>query len=239
MTDAPGVLSSIGSFAEIEDSILGVSGARAETAHYDRMGRVYDLVCGTRAYNRLVWGTTPSRSRSFASHVFASRAAGPHVEVGCGGLLFTSHVYDEDRGRACILADPSIAMLRMARGRLTKRHGRVPPHVVLLRADGFHLPLPDGFATTVLSMHVLHVLEAREAFLRALARLAAPAGSTIGFTSLVHTGGFRDRLVSALHRAGELSSPMTASRVDALARRTLPGAVSAEQAGEMRFVVAG
>ena len=111
------------------------------------------------------------------------------------------------------------------------------PQSVLLRADGFNLPLPRGFATTVLSMHVVHVLEAREEFLRALARLAAPSGSTIGFTSLVHTGGFRDRLVSTLHRAGELASPITAAELDDLVRSALPGENLATQAGEMRFVV--
>src|SRR3954463_10267653 len=119
MPNAIDALSSL-PLSEAERSIFALEGAAVEPAHYDRMGRLYDIACGTRTYNRLVWGTTPEASRAFASSIFASNARGPHVEVGCGGLLFTSHLYDDDRGRECVLIDPSIAMLRIARARLER-----------------------------------------------------------------------------------------------------------------------
>jgi SAM-dependent methyltransferase len=232
MTDLP---SSLG-LRPIDDSIFAADETSPTPAHYDRMGGLYDAVCGTEAYNRLVWGTTPDRSRAFATRIFEARAEGAHVELGCGGLLFTSHLYDEDRGRTCVLTDPSVAMLRMARRRLRKRHGRVPSHVVLVRADGFRLPLPAGFATTVLSMHVLHVLDDRAAFLRALERLASPERSTIGFSSLVRTGHSRDLFLATLHHAGELSVPLTSDELNDLARTTLSGEIDVEARGSMRFV---
>jgi SAM-dependent methyltransferase len=238
LINATDTLAAFGHFAEIDEAIFALDGRVAEPTHYDRMGAIYDRVCGTRLYNYVVWGTTPTRSRSFASRVFESRARGPHVEVGCGGLLFTSHVYDVDRGRPCILTDPSVSMLRIARERLRRRHGRVPDHVALVRADGFALPLPAGFAATVLSMHVLHVLEERAAFLEALSSLAAPEASTVGLTSLVHTRTFRDRFISALHRAGELASPLTADDLGRIARRSLTGTIDIERHGEMSFVTA-
>ena len=220
---------------EIDDAIFAVDAGAAVPTHYDRMGALYDAVCGTAAYNFAVWGTTPDASRAFATRIFESRSTGVHVEVGCGGLLFTAHLYDEARGRVCILSDASIAMLRMARERLRRRQGEVPSHVALLRADGFSLPFPVGFATTVLSMHVLHVLERRAEFLRVLDRLASPKGATIGFSSLVRTGHFRDGFLAALHAAGELSSPLHSGEFEQLARSTFQGDVEVEARGSLRF----
>jgi SAM-dependent methyltransferase len=221
--------------AEIDDAIFAVDGKSAAPTHYDRMGSLYDSVCGTSAYNRTVWGTTPDRSRAFATRIFESQSRGPHVEVGCGGLLFTSHLYDEPRDRVCILTDPSVEMLRIARRRLRRRHGRVPPHVALLRADGFHLPLPAGFATTVLSMHVLHVLDDRVEFLRALDRLASRRRATIGFSSLVRMGSFRDGFLAALHAAGELSVPIDPSALAELSRAAFDVELMVEACGSLRF----
>ena len=235
MPNAIDALSSL-PLSEVERSIFALEGAAVEPAHYARMGRLYDIACGTRAYNRLVWGTTPEASRDFASRIFGSRASGPHVEVGCGGLLFTSHLYEDDCGRECVLIDPSIAMLRMARVRLERRHGKVPGYVTLLRGNGLQSGLPAGFATTVLSMHVLHVLDTRAAFLRALDVLAASRESTIGFSSLVYTGTFRDRFLSMLRRAGELASPITTDELEQLTRDALQGQPTIDQRGAMCFV---
>jgi len=239
MLDARALLLDVahGTVTEIEDDIFGLAPAPPH-AHYDRMGWVYDAVCGTSLYGNLVWGAPPHRSRDFAEHVFASRNAGAHVEVGCGSLLFTAPLYDRDRGRPVILVDQSLAMLRMARARLRKRIGRVPSYVALVRGDARGLPFAPAFATTVLSMHVLHVVDDRESFLKTLAALAAPRAGTIGLTSLVTTGSFRDAFLSALHRAGELSRPLGASALERLVRTSLPGSVSIERAGNMAFVSA-
>src|SRR4051812_8948588 len=206
MTDARQLLERIAiePLSAIDEDIFGSNSAAA--AHYDRMGWVYDAVCGTRAYDALVWNTTPEVSRDFARGVFGSRAEGPHVELGCGSLLFTADLYAHDRGRPCVLIDPSLAMLRMARQRLRSRTGAVPRHVVLVRGDSTRLPVSLAFAATVLSMHVLHVVADREAFIERLAALARPREATVGLTCLVRTGAWRDALLHALHRAGELAA---------------------------------
>lgn len=237
MNDARALLAMLAErpIAELEPDIFDLAPTQG-SAHYDRMGWLYDAACGTALYNRVVWGTTPDRSREFAERVFASRDAGPHVELGCGSLLFSASVYDRDRGRPVILVDQSLAMLRMARARLSARTGRVPEHVALVRGDARRLPLGRGFASTVLSMHVLHVIDDRAAFLETLASLAARSASTIGLTSLVRTGSHRDSLLALLYRAGELSRPLRAAELEMLVRQSLPGSVSIERAGSMAFV---
>ena len=116
--------------------------------------------------------------RAFATRIFESRATGPHVEIGCGSLLFSSHLYGHDRGRPVVLIDQSIEMLRRARSRLEKIAGTFPRHVALARADVRTLDFVRPVATTVLSAFVLHVLDDPVPLLRALSRVAHPTGST-------------------------------------------------------------
>jgi SAM-dependent methyltransferase len=237
MIDARAFLASLVNgctLTEIDDDIIDL--APRVVAHYDAMGWLYDAVCGTSLYNRIVWGTDPQDSRNFATRIFKSRPTGPHVELGCGALLFSAHLYDEPHDRPCILIDQSVAMLRMARDRLRARVGRVPTHVALVRADGRELPFIRGFASTVLSMHVLHVVHERAVFLQSLASLALPATSTIGLTSLVRTGSHRDALLSMLHAAGELSPPISEAQLSELVRRELPCAPTIDVVGNMAFV---
>ncbi|HEX4682524.1 MAG TPA: methyltransferase domain-containing protein [Gemmatimonadaceae bacterium] len=238
MTDARELLEriAVGPLAALDDDIFAVH--QASDAHYDRMGWLYDAVCGTRAYNALVWNTTPSISRDFARRVIDSREDGPHVELGCGSLLFTADLYARDRGRPCFLIDPSIAMLRMARRRLRSRSGAVPRHVVLVRGDSARLPVSLAFAATVLSMHVVHVVADREGFIGQLAALARPGDATVGLTSLVLTGAWRDVLLHGLHRTGELAPPLSEAELLAMLDRHLPGTLEIERSGQLALVTA-
>src|SRR5215218_6533602 len=61
-------------------------------APYDRKAAVYDRVVGTRAYNRLVWGTSTAAYREFACEALAS-GTGPMLDAGCGSAVFTAGVY--------------------------------------------------------------------------------------------------------------------------------------------------
>jgi SAM-dependent methyltransferase len=236
MTDARALLEriTVGPLTAVDDDIFAVHAGSG--AHYDRMGWVYDAVCGTRAYNALVWNTTPTASRDFARRIFDSRVEGPHVELGCGGLLFTAELYAEDRGRPCVLIDPSITMLRMARRRLRSRSGATPSHVVLVRGDSAQLPVSPGFATTVLSMHVLHVVADRESFIAQFAALARPTDATLGLTSLVQTGDWRDVLLHALHRAGELAPPIGEGELRAMLAAGVEGVIDIDRSGQLALV---
>src|SRR5438270_771880 len=139
---------------EIDREIFDLSPAIGN-AHYDRIARLYDAALGTKTYNRALWSTTPDLYRAFAARVFASRASGPHVELGCGSLLFTSHVYARDSGRPAILIDQSVEMLRRARARLERAEGTFPRHVVLARGDVRTLDVAPGFAATTFANFVL------------------------------------------------------------------------------------
>jgi SAM-dependent methyltransferase len=237
MNDARTALEQLagGTPREVEPHIFELS-PPIGPAHYDRIARIYDAALGTRAYNRILWKTTPARHRAFATSVFDSQTAGPHIELGCGSLLFTAHLYEHDRGRPVILVDQSIQMLRLARARIAGRSGKVPPHVVLARGDVRALDVTGNLATSVLAVFVLHVLDEPDALLRALDHVARPSASTIGLTSLHLAGGRGDVFLKLLHAAGELSVPRSRSTLDQLIAARIPGRAQVETDGSMAYI---
>jgi len=206
------------------------------SAHYDRIAAPYDLLLGTNAYNWALWKTTPASYRDFAMRVFESRSTGTHVEIGCGSLLFTSHVYATDRGRPAILVDQSIEMLRRGRARLENRSGRFPEHVVLARGDVRTLDFPAGTATTVLSAFVMHVLDDPIPLLRSLSGAARPSGSTIALSSIFKSGGRSNVALSALHAAGELGPPRDLLTIERMVRAEIPGELRTKIAGSVALL---
>jgi SAM-dependent methyltransferase len=205
-------------------------------AHYDRIGRIYDAALSTRVYNWLLWNSAPARYRAFATSLFESQARGAHVEIGCGSLLFTAHLYTRDRGRPVVLIDESIAMLRLARARLNRLAGGVPRHVVLVRGDGRSLGVAQGIATTALAMLVLHVVNEPDALLQTLARVSRPTASTIGVASLFQAGGRGDMFLALLHAVGELSAPRSLAAIEQLVTTEIPGRRRVETDGSLAFV---
>jgi ubiquinone/menaquinone biosynthesis C-methylase UbiE len=234
MTDARAALEELAGRMppQIERGIYELS-PLVGTAHYDRIAPLYDVVLGTNTYNWMMWKTTPAAYRAFATRVFKSRAVGTHVEIGCGSLLFTSHVYERDLGRPAILIDQSIEMLRRARARLEKAAGTFPDYVVLARGDIRTLDVPRAVATTALSAFVLHVLDDPVPLLRALARVAQPVGSTIGISSIFQSGGRSDVALAVLHAARELGPPRTLSTIEGLVRAELPGDLTLDVSGSV------
>ncbi|MEP6493303.1 MAG: methyltransferase domain-containing protein [bacterium] len=242
MTDARaalGLLTGITSPREIDDDILELSPGTPRAAHYDRIAFGYDALLGATSYNRILWKTSPQRCRAFAHDVFHARTSGTHVELGCGSLLFTSHLYAEDRGRPIVLIDQSIEMLRRARRRVRSRAGAVPSHVVLARGDVRDLRVTHAGATTVLAMHVLHVVDDASALLAALASFARPTGSTIGLSSIFLAGGRGDVFLRMLHAAGELATPRARHEIERLVGARVPGRMNVDVEGSMAFVTVG
>jgi SAM-dependent methyltransferase len=220
---------------EVDTDIFELS-APLGGAHYDRIARLYDVALSTNLYNRVMWKSSPARYRAFAASVFESRSTGLHVELGCGSLLFTSQLYDQNRGRPVILIDQSIEMLRLARARLARRTGEVPPHVLLARGDVRRLGVAAGQATTVLSMFVLHVVDEPQPLLLTLDDVARSTESTVGLTSLFLSGGRGDSFLRLLHRAGELSVPRSRAAIEALVAETISGQASVETDGSVSFI---
>ena len=117
MTDARAVLATFATGfqpREIDDDILDLTTSPTR-AHYDLTARAYDMFVGLTVWHRALWRTTPAAFRAFAASIYDARSEGPHVELGCGSLLFTADLYDADRGRPVILIDQSIEMLRLTR----------------------------------------------------------------------------------------------------------------------------
>jgi SAM-dependent methyltransferase len=238
MTDARAFLHSLATDVtprEIDRDIFDVT-ATPPRAHYDLTAPAYDVLVGSATWHRLLWKTSPNAFRAFAERVYHSRADGAHAEVGCGSLLFTAQLYGGDRGRAVVLIDQSLQMLRIARRRLTKHFGRVPEHVVLVRADGRDLRLRGGWASTLIAMHVLHVVREREALLRTVRALMRAQGSTVGLTSIFLAGGRGDVFVRVFAALGELSPGLTRSELDALLAAQLGGDIHVDVEGSMAFV---
>jgi SAM-dependent methyltransferase len=202
-------------------------------AHYDRIASLYDAVLGTNVYNLALWKTTPETYRAFATRVFEQRPTGTHVEIGCGSLLFTSHVYERDRGRPAILIDQSIEMLRRARSRLDEAPGGFPKHVVLARGDIRTLDFPRGTATTVLSAFVMHVLDDSIPLLRALSRVARPTDSTVAVSSIFKSGGRSNLALALLHAAGELGPPRTLETIETMIRAEIAGVLTTKIVGSV------
>ena len=221
--------------AEIDRDIFELSPI-VGSAHYDRIAPMYDALLGTNSYNRVMWRTTPATYRAFATRIFESHASGTHVEIGCGSLLFTSHLYERDRGRPSILIDQSIEMLRRARARLEQGAGTLPRHVVLARGDVRSLEFPRPFATTALSAFVLHVLDDPVPLLRALSRVARPTDSTIGVSSIFKSGGRSNVALAVLHAARELGPPRTLASLETMMRAEVPGALRVDIDGSVALM---
>lgn len=236
MTDARAALELLAgrSLATIENDITELT--PVPEAHYDRIGRVYDPLIRTRAYNRIVWRSSPAEYRAFAERVFDSRQSGPHIELGCGGLAFTAHLYREDRGRPIILIDQSLVMLRIALARLIDREGRLPPHIVLARGDARELRASAGIGSTVLAMLVLHVLDDGPGFLSTLNALADPQHATIGVASIFRGGSRRGDAWLRLFEATHELTGRSLSEIEQMMSKAIPGMLRTDTSGSMAFL---
>jgi SAM-dependent methyltransferase len=137
-----------------------------------------------------------------------------------------------------VLLDHSLGMLRAARGRLEElARDRTGP-LVLLQADLQDLPFREGTFETILSMGVLHLFPDPEAVLAGLGRVLAPGGKLF-LSSLVLGRRWGNGYLRVLHLGGEVGPPRSASQVEAMVRRHVPGVMRLRQKGNMVFVEAG
>jgi SAM-dependent methyltransferase len=221
---------------QVEDGIYSVLPVDAGPHPYDSWAALYDLVVGSRPYNRLVWGCSPREYGRFAEQAVRS-ADGCFLEAGCGSLVFAAGAYARAE-RPLILMDQSLGMLRRARQRLIEEAGRVPGHVALLQADLRAVPFRPAAFRTILSLNVLHLVPDVPAMLRPLARCLAPGGGFYA-TSLVLSGSRRDRAMRFYHRTGEFAPPRTPAEFADTLEQALDAAPAVRVAGSMAFAVAG
>ena len=220
-----GVIEEGRAIRELGDGIYSVLADEPHAHLYDRRAAVYDLVVGTRIYNRLLWGSSPRVYAEFARRAFSSQQSGMILDAPCGSMLFSLPAYLECE-RHIVAFDQSLAMLRRARERLSRAKGFVPENVLLLQADLGDLPFKAHAFQTVLCMNVLHLFEDAASLLPKLDALLADGGS-LCLTSLVKSGRFvGDRYLDLLHASGEFVRPRGGEELRLLLNRTLRGGVS-------------
>jgi SAM-dependent methyltransferase len=197
-------------FRPASDRVWSVLPNDGRRERYDPRAAGYDLVVGSRLYNRLLWGSSPRGYSAFAERAILS-GSGPLLDAGCGSLVFTAGVYAQ-ASRPLVLVDRSIGMLRAARARLDRAVGDRSERVVFVHGDLRTLPFRGRAFSTVVCMGMLHLFDDVREPVSALTRLAT-GEAKLFLTSLVaetwigngilrfYTPGARSP-----HRAHEISS---------------------------------
>ena len=218
----------------VDDGIYSVLPEVLHNHLYDRRAAVYDLVVGTRLYNRIMWGTSPLDYIAFARQAVASHLTGRMLDAGCGSLLFTAEAYLECN-RPVIGFDQSLRMLRHARRRLIELAGSIPERILLLQADLDDLPFRPASFGTILCLNVLHQIEDAAKLIPNLNALLT-SGGNLYLTSLVLNSRFiGDRYLGVLHRTGEFVRPRSSVELEKLLSDSLSGTVIYQTKGNMAY----
>ena len=211
--------------------------AESGPAPYDRHAMLYDTVLRWSIYHRLAWGASTRAYHRFGSAALAAAGDGYFAEVGCGSLLFTSPLYARARPQASVLIDRSIEMLRCAVKRLTVDRNEMPRNVVLLHADAGQLPTRSGVFSSILGLNLLHVQCDRAALIAECHRTLVPGQGRLFVSSLVRSGRWSDAYLSALHRTGEFSVPMTREELGEALAASWGRIESSRMEGNMAYIV--
>jgi len=137
------------------------------------------------------------------------------LDVGCGSLVFTARAYAESDNRSVVLLDRSLGMLKRARERLTKLHGRTPDNVLFIQGDVFDLPFADDTFGSVMSHGLLHMFDRKKDILSELERVKDVNGS-ISVTSLVSNMGVGRKYLALLEKSGQTAKNMTSDSLNTI-----------------------
>ena len=221
----------------VEEGIYSVLPEGPHIHLYDRRGAMYDLVVGTRLYNRVMWGALLRDYVTFARQAIASYPAGMMLDAGCGSLLFTAQAYVDCR-RPIFAFDQSLHMLRRARSRLLKLAGYVPEHIFLLQADLSDPPFRPASFHTALCMNVLHHFADAGSLITGLKKLLVDGG-LLHLTSLVKGNRLiGDNFLNSLYRWGDFVHPRTELELENLLTGSFGQSVSYRIQGNMAYATA-
>lgn len=200
-------------------------------APYDRRAAAYDRMVRSRAYNRLLWSTSPRDYEAFAAAALAD-ACGPLLDAGAGTAAATAALH-RDAGRPVVLVDRSRPMLERAALRIAGgEDAPLPGHVRLVQADLEDLPFAPGGFATVLCMGVLHLWDDPRRLVERLRAQLAPGGR-LHVSALVAARPVGRRYLRALHRAGEVAAPRTPAELEEVL------GTSVDVRGSMAYAVLG
>jgi SAM-dependent methyltransferase len=208
-------------------AVLSALPADDEGAHYDRRAAAYDRLIGSRTYNRLAWGTSPSQYADFAAEAVAA-GGGPLLDAGCGTATFTAEAYHA-ADRPLVLVDRSVDML----GRAAARLAGAP--AAFVQADLTDLPFSPSCFTTVACFGVLHVLDDPWPALAALRDQVAPGGRLFA-SMLVADRPVGRAYLAALHRAGEVGPLRRTEQLADAARAVFGASADVRRTGSMAWL---
>jgi SAM-dependent methyltransferase len=188
----------------VEPNIYSVLPDNETGNEYDtQFGYIYDWVACNPIYNRLIWGYSVKIFSHIANEALQSATQGNVLDIGCGSLAFTANIYSNYSERPVVLVDQSLKMLRIAKSRLIKQHGKVPDNLVFLHADALYLPFQEKIFKTIISENLLHCLNDTSILLKKLKMIVSEDGKMY-FSTLVKSNRFADKYLKALADSGKL-----------------------------------
>lgn len=191
---------------EIENHLYSNLPRQAE-AGYDQKAKVYEYLVSRNWYNKLLWGTRPQDYEDFARKALLNPAT-PHLDIGCGGLSQTGHLYADFTGEAW-LVDNSLSMLTIGKQRIAHQSSSFPAGLHLLQADAFQLPFKDQAFAQIVSFGMLHLFDDKQAFIREAFRVLQPGGSFY-LTGLTPDRRLSRQYMRLLQRQGEFGQGWSA-----------------------------
>jgi ubiquinone/menaquinone biosynthesis C-methylase UbiE len=199
-------------FREVDTAIYSSLDTMAGTP-YDSKAKLYEKLVGSKWYNRIVWGASPEDYRQFARNAI-SGPGGPLIDIGCGGLVQTASLY-RSTNRISVLTDSSIAMLKIARTRLSDNHRQIPSNIKLLLADAFALPFADNSFDTVCSFGMIHLFDKKQEFVDEALRVLKTGGDFY-FSSMTTEKKIGTWYMKQLRKYGEFGEPFSAQQIISL-----------------------
>lgn len=198
----------------IEKDIYGLSNVENSSGGYDSKSKIYDVVVGSRIYNKLMWGNDINDYKKFAEDAVAN-TKGILVDAGCGSLNFTRDAYLKSECKI-ILIDNSIEMLKICREKL-KQSGRLGVEIFCVQGDILKLNLESNKIDSILSMGMMHLFENQHVcnilngFSKGLTK-----GGKIFLSSLNPQTKFSKKYMQLLYSKGEVAKPREAEETHEL-----------------------
>jgi ubiquinone/menaquinone biosynthesis C-methylase UbiE len=166
-------------------------------------GDIYDKVACNPVYNRIMWGYSIKRYDIFVREALRESGSEYILDLASGSLAFTARTYIQQEHPPVILSDQSLKMLRMAKARVEKIHGRVPDNIVFLVADALQSPFRSKSFGTIIALNLIHCLEDLDKLLASIEDIAK-SEAKMYFTTLIEGNRISNKYLRALANSGKL-----------------------------------
>ena len=218
---------------QIEQDIFTVQNFVNKKNGYDSISKFYDVVVGSRLYNKIMWGNDISDYTDFGKKA-VENTKDVLIDAGCGSLNFTLETYLK-AGCNIILIDNSIEMLRICRDKLSPSE-KLGKSIFCVHGDLLKLPLANNKIDTILSMGMMHLFENKQVLeiLKSFEQGLIPCGK-IYLSSLKPQTKFTKKYMQLLYKKGEVAKPREANELCNLIKRCIEGKIDEYLIGSMLY----